>query len=455
MEKIKNNKGITLIALVITIIVLLILAAVSIATLTGQNGILTQADNAKTQAGIGEEKEAIGLAYNGAKTEKLGGEITADDLNSQFTKNGVNATASGTGKIKVAVPDTGRNYKIDNNVISDNINTITFENNNKCIVNNKEYLMRGNLLTKNNQKYISISDIEYLFNLTAVFDFDSKEISFLNKLPELKINENIESASGKAALLRLEDFSAGYGTLNSENQLKYKCIGNLLKSNNLKFHIAWVPRFKCPSEDIDNNLLENKSLENIGYINVLDYFINSGGKIGLHGYSHQAGNNTSLNGVELSITDNNSEEDTREVIISAIDTAAYLNIPYDFFESPHYRASLKQKDIIKEYFQFIYEPRNIFIYNKIYKHNNNLYIPTPLGYVENSDTSNIEKYLKSPRPNQLSSLFYHPAIELEYINFKITNNDITLDYNNSPLYRIIYCLKENDYIAIYITDLKK
>lgn len=347
------------------------------------------------------------------------------------------------------------NYKIDNNVISDNINTITFENNNKCIVNNKEYLMRGNLLTKNNQKYISISDIEYLFNLTAVFDFDSKEISFLNKLPELKINENIESASGKAALLRLEDFSAGYGTLNSENQLKYKCIGNLLKSNNLKFHIAWVPRFKCPSEDIDNNLLENKSLENIGYINVLDYFINSGGKIGLHGYSHQAGNNTSLNGVELSITDNNSEEDTREVIISAIDTAAYLNIPYDFFESPHYRASLKQKDIIEEYFQFIYEPRNIFIYNKIYKHNNNLYIPTPLGYVENSDTSNIEKYLKSPRPNQLSSLFYHPAIELEYINFKITNNDITLDYNNSPLYRIIYCLKENDYIAIYITDLKK
>ena len=33
----KNNKGITLIALVITIIVLLILAAIAIATLTGDN----------------------------------------------------------------------------------------------------------------------------------------------------------------------------------------------------------------------------------------------------------------------------------------------------------------------------------------------------------------------------------------------------------------------------------
>ena len=33
----------------------------------------------------------------------------------QFTENGVNATASGTGTITVAFPDTGRNYKIDNN----------------------------------------------------------------------------------------------------------------------------------------------------------------------------------------------------------------------------------------------------------------------------------------------------------------------------------------------------
>lgn len=43
----KNRKGITLIALVITIIVLLILAGVTIATLTGENGILMQAGKAK------------------------------------------------------------------------------------------------------------------------------------------------------------------------------------------------------------------------------------------------------------------------------------------------------------------------------------------------------------------------------------------------------------------------
>lgn len=60
----KNQKGITLIALVITIIVLLILAGVSIAMLTGQNGILTQAGNAKTNTTNAQIKEAVSLAVS-------------------------------------------------------------------------------------------------------------------------------------------------------------------------------------------------------------------------------------------------------------------------------------------------------------------------------------------------------------------------------------------------------
>ncbi len=60
----KTAKGITLIALVITIIVLLILAGVSIAMLTGQNGILTQANNAKIEQSHGTIRDSISLAYN-------------------------------------------------------------------------------------------------------------------------------------------------------------------------------------------------------------------------------------------------------------------------------------------------------------------------------------------------------------------------------------------------------
>ena len=57
----KNQKGITLIALVITIIVLLLLAGVSISMLTGENGIITQAQNAKEMTRAGEVEEIVNL----------------------------------------------------------------------------------------------------------------------------------------------------------------------------------------------------------------------------------------------------------------------------------------------------------------------------------------------------------------------------------------------------------
>ena len=53
----RRNKGITLIALVVTIIVLLILAGISIAMLTGQNGILNRAAEAKEKTGVAQEDE--------------------------------------------------------------------------------------------------------------------------------------------------------------------------------------------------------------------------------------------------------------------------------------------------------------------------------------------------------------------------------------------------------------
>ncbi len=63
----KRNKGITLIALVITIIVLLILAGVTIATLTGENGILSKAEMAKMETDEGKIIEEIKLGYNAVK----------------------------------------------------------------------------------------------------------------------------------------------------------------------------------------------------------------------------------------------------------------------------------------------------------------------------------------------------------------------------------------------------
>ncbi len=76
-----NEKGITLVALIVTIIVLLILAGVSMAMLTGENGILTQAQNAKEETERAQEKEE-------ALLEELENKITG---NSYLTSKGINA----------------------------------------------------------------------------------------------------------------------------------------------------------------------------------------------------------------------------------------------------------------------------------------------------------------------------------------------------------------------------
>ena len=81
LKNITKQKGITLIALVITIIVLLILAGVSIAMLTGQNGILTQAQNASTQTEIAEAKEKAQMDIMSWQSERLenGQDATLND----------------------------------------------------------------------------------------------------------------------------------------------------------------------------------------------------------------------------------------------------------------------------------------------------------------------------------------------------------------------------------------
>ena len=88
----RRNRGITLIALVVTIIVLLILAGISIAMLTGQNGILNRASEAKEKTRVAQEDETEKLqGYEKiinqyAENLPIGEETTPYLPNSTFSK---------------------------------------------------------------------------------------------------------------------------------------------------------------------------------------------------------------------------------------------------------------------------------------------------------------------------------------------------------------------------------
>ena len=81
----RNQRGITLIALVITIIVLLILAGVSIAMLTGDNGILSNADRAGRETAIVNARDDVSMTVNEAMTLYYESTYAPDDDTTEYT----------------------------------------------------------------------------------------------------------------------------------------------------------------------------------------------------------------------------------------------------------------------------------------------------------------------------------------------------------------------------------
>ena len=112
-KRVKEN-GITLIALVVTIVVLLILAGVSISMLTGNNGIITQAQNAKNKTEEAEEKEKIQLAVLDAisKENDLTEENLQEEIDDEFGSGETKVYPNEEGAFTVIFQNKDTNYRI-------------------------------------------------------------------------------------------------------------------------------------------------------------------------------------------------------------------------------------------------------------------------------------------------------------------------------------------------------
>ena len=121
----KREKGITLIALVITIIVLLILAGVSISLTLGNNGVLNQATNSVTKTRNASAKEEVEMAWAGAvsnywaewandSSKQLDEDFLAEELIGE-TANGsiedVSAVGDGTYMLEYQSKDREEPYE--------------------------------------------------------------------------------------------------------------------------------------------------------------------------------------------------------------------------------------------------------------------------------------------------------------------------------------------------------
>ena len=100
----KNKKGITLIALTVTIVVLIVLASISIGVLGGEDGLIEQAKRAKEETEISEEKELLERATVQAAGKDIYGNIEEEALQKELDEE------AGEGKIEVT--DIGEEFEV-------------------------------------------------------------------------------------------------------------------------------------------------------------------------------------------------------------------------------------------------------------------------------------------------------------------------------------------------------
>ena len=114
----KRNEGITMIALIVTIVVLLILAGITIGAITGNNGLIGQTQEAKEQTEIGEEKEILDISVIKAMGNDKRGNITKSNLDPELDKSigqGKYTSIDFEDGIVVTFEESKRSYLVDKN----------------------------------------------------------------------------------------------------------------------------------------------------------------------------------------------------------------------------------------------------------------------------------------------------------------------------------------------------
>jgi len=127
---IKIEKGITLIALVITIIILLILASVSIAFLQGDNGIVERATDTQIETELSELQEKLNRYKQEEEKNRIGnGDYSGEMTNTDLAKEGIikEVYVKDTGKTigVIDIEKLGESSELGNN--SKNINESEIE----------------------------------------------------------------------------------------------------------------------------------------------------------------------------------------------------------------------------------------------------------------------------------------------------------------------------------------
>ena len=128
----RNQKGITLVALVITIIVLLILAGVSISLVLGNNGVLTQASEAVITNETATIKQDMDMAFADANMEyttkqSMGTLGDTEDLATILATKVANNASIGEASVKTGGTEGSKTMTVEYDTSTNRRYTVTIQ----------------------------------------------------------------------------------------------------------------------------------------------------------------------------------------------------------------------------------------------------------------------------------------------------------------------------------------
>ena len=311
--------------------------------------------------------------------------------------------------------------------------------------------------------YVSMFDFCKMFQLKPDWDIQAQTLGFYRLRNDVMPKRPLPDGK-RPALLRLEDIAAGHLYGRPEALEKLRIVTDYLDSEDIPFYVAWVPRYidPRPGSKLDNDVANQYSMVNADFVYTLDYMLDHHGYIGLHGYTHQYGTRESIDGIEFHVYANDGIPGTLEYagqrVDLAIAAARKLDIPYSFFEAPHYAVTAYQLQAIEPKFDIIYE-HYPGVYSQIVTRKNGehatRYIPTPLDYVNGKeDAPRMLKKINN-LSGGLGSLFYHPYLEFDDIKLmKEADGYPTYTYaETSVLHQIVRAFSAKGYKFVTFKDI--